>query len=109
MTEPSDLARDAMDLAREADNKINAHEDLCAERYKNINDSLSRITKLMGWGGALLAGMILGLLGWSLNSQVEANKDAISALRSVEKRAPIQVVPMPMPNQPTHPYRYPDQ
>ena len=97
-----------MDLAREADNKINAHEDLCAERYKNINESLSRIMKLIGWGGSFLAVLIVGLLGWSLNNQVEANKDAIQVLTSRGNPEPLrQYVPAPMqqtqPSQPTQP------
>jgi hypothetical protein len=82
MSEPSDLARHAMDLATAADNKINAHEDLCAERYKNINDSLSLIMKFIGWGGAAMAGLVLSLLAWSLNEQVKTNRNDIQVLES---------------------------
>lgn len=35
-----------------------AHEDLCAERYKNIHETMATIKSILLWfGGALLAGM----------------------------------------------------
>lgn len=38
--------------------RISSHEDLCAERYKNINDALETIKKVMFWvGAALITGM----------------------------------------------------
>lgn len=41
-----------------ATDRIGAHEDLCAERYKNINDTLDTIKKIMiAVGGALIVGM----------------------------------------------------
>lgn len=85
--EPSNLAREAMDLAREADNKINAHEDLCFERYKHINDSLSRIMKILGWGGTTLATLIIGVLGWAMLELYSANQKAMTHLQEVESAA----------------------
>lgn len=38
--------------------RISSHEDLCAERYKNINETLAAIKTILFWvGGALIAGM----------------------------------------------------
>lgn len=38
--------------------RISSHEDLCAERYKNINDTLAAIKTILFWvGGALILGM----------------------------------------------------
>lgn len=46
-----------MQVQRTAD-RIGSHEEICAERYKTINESLSRIMGIMMWfGGALVLGM----------------------------------------------------
>lgn len=38
--------------------RIDAHEDLCAERYKNIHDTMDTIKKILLWvGAAMIAGM----------------------------------------------------
>lgn len=50
--------------AESAHGKIEAHEDLCAERYSNIHDKLNSMTKLIGWGGATLATGVMGLVAF---------------------------------------------
>lgn len=61
----------AMAKAESAHQKIDSHEELCAERYGNINDTLSDLKDtlkshqsiaLKVLGG--LATGVLGLLGW---------------------------------------------
>lgn len=95
MTEPSTLAQAAMDKATRAEFKIDGHELLCLERYKSIEASLSRITKLVTWGGITLATMILGLLGWSLQEQYATNKTAIELLQKRETTTTINSVSQP--------------
>lgn len=85
MSEHPTLARQAMDKAVEADNKIKAHEDICAIRYENINDTLSRIMKIIGWGGTALAGLVLSVLGWAMVHLFEANERAVQALQERDK------------------------
>lgn len=81
MTEPSDLARQAMDSATSAHAKIDSHEDICAIRYQHLEDGLKRLTNLVGWGGATLAAVILAVLGWAMTALFDANDRAIEALQ----------------------------
>lgn len=92
MSEQDNLARLAMDKAVEADNKINAHEDICAIRYENINESLSRIMKILGWGGTALGGLVLSVLGWAMVQLYDANQRAISKIPTT-----VQYVQVPTP------------
>lgn len=39
------IDQEARDLAKEAAHKIDAHEDVCAERWRSANDSLLRVEK----------------------------------------------------------------
>ena len=44
--------------SRSNEDKLNAHEDLCAERYKNIHESIGDINRTVRWAAAsLLTGM----------------------------------------------------
>lgn len=92
------LAQKALEKATEADGKINTHEELCTLRYTNINEGLTRLTKILTWGGGIMASMILSLLAWSLNNQVSYNADQIRKLQSVNaaEAAKIQYVPVPV-------------
>jgi predicted negative regulator of RcsB-dependent stress response len=44
--------------------KIEAHEDLCAERYSNIHDKLGELRDDAKNTGRLVVGVLLALLGW---------------------------------------------
>lgn len=65
------LASLALSKAEAAEFKVEAHEDLCAERYKRLEDSISTvrdavqtILKIIGWGGSLLATVLIGLAAY---------------------------------------------
>lgn len=94
MTEPSDLARQAMDSATSAHAKIDSHEDICAIRYQHLEDGLGRLTKLVTWGGTTLAAIILAVLGWSMNALFEANSRAIESA-NLRAETVVQVEPRP--------------
>lgn len=40
--------------------RIGSHEELCAERYKTINDSIAGINNTLKWAAG---GLIVGMLG----------------------------------------------
>ena len=44
--------------------KIEGHEELCAERYKNIGDRLKEMQDAAKTQRNLLMGVLLSLLGW---------------------------------------------
>lgn len=66
--------------ADEAHTKIEAHEDLCAERYSNIHDKLGMIMKVMGWGGATLAITIISVMGFLAVRLIDANDSRLEQI-----------------------------
>lgn len=79
------IALDALEAARKAQAKadqverdINSHEDICAERYKNINEKVGTLFKLVAYGGSTALMLILGLLGFLAKAQF----DSITELKS---------------------------
>jgi hypothetical protein len=68
------------DAQRALDN-IAGHEDLCAERYRNIHE-LGSLMKLLGWGGSLVATTIIGLIGYLSVSLINANDHDKEILRA---------------------------
>lgn len=67
-------AQEALDAARAAQFDINKHEDVCAERYKNINASIAELKAIVKWAGGLIISLIITVLGWSLVQQLNANE-----------------------------------
>lgn len=53
--------------------KIEAHEDLCAERYKNIHIAIGDLKNLIYWILKGLAGMLVTLLAWMALQLYTAN------------------------------------
>lgn len=52
--------------ADRAHNKIDAHEDLCAERYRNINTSLTALHSTVRGARSAGAAVALAVIGWLL-------------------------------------------
>lgn len=50
--------------ARKAGAALNAHEDLCAERYSNIHETLSELKADGKTQSRLVVGVLLSLLAW---------------------------------------------
>jgi hypothetical protein len=71
----------ARDKAQKALDNISGHEDLCAERYDNINDTLKTIKQILGWAGGTIFTMLLATLSWLLVQQVSHNDDDKQMLR----------------------------
>lgn len=68
-------------VAYEALNKINAHEQICTERYNNINTSLGDVKTGLKWLGGMMLSVLLAVLGWSLAQQVTSmnrNQETVS-------------------------------
>lgn len=62
----------AMQIAHEALNRVNTHEEVCGERYKAIDGTLRELKGWLKWGGSIAFLTIVGLLSWSLNNQFQA-------------------------------------
>ena len=62
MSEPTQLpgaATRALDLVKEVDKRLSTHEAICAERYTNLLDRMSRMEKIMlAVAGAIIIGLV---------------------------------------------------
>lgn len=63
--------------------KLEGHERLCAERYLNIHGRIDLLFKVIGWGGALVAGLAISIGGWSLNRLYEGQLKQSEALQQL--------------------------
>jgi hypothetical protein len=95
------VAYEALNLGKANQKAIESHEDVCAERYSNINTaidevknelrrsvdgvkadvtaSVGEIKTILGWAGGLGLSVIITMLGYLALSQWEANQDAQKA------------------------------
>jgi hypothetical protein len=72
----------ARDKAQKAVDDLSGHEDLCAERYKNINDTLKTIKSILAWAGTTIFGLLIATLGWLVIQQVSRNDDDKTLLKA---------------------------
>lgn len=78
----SRVAYEALNLSKQNTRDIEAHEDLCAERYKNINTSISEIKSILKWAGTTGFVIIIGLLSFLAKAQFDANSTAQRAAQA---------------------------
>jgi len=76
----SDVAYQALTLARQANRDIEKHEDICAERYDGINKTMDEIKSILKWAGGFGFTVIITLLGFLAHAQFDANEAAMKAL-----------------------------
>lgn len=75
------VAYEARNRAEAAHDKMDAHERLCAERYQNINNSMSDLKTGLKWLAGLLLSVLIAVSGWSLTQQatsVTQKQDALT-------------------------------
>jgi hypothetical protein len=71
----------AREVANKALQRIEGHEDLCAERWRQNQMALERLTRsieqlggrwfsVMTWGLATMAAVIMGLLVWIFEARI---------------------------------------
>ena len=75
-----EIATEARAKAQSAELRMSGHEELCAERYKNINSSISDVQNIIKWAGTTLTGAILMVLGWLIVQQWTMQQQRISLL-----------------------------
>lgn len=87
---------------------IAAHEDLCAERYGNINTAIREIKSIIKWAGTTGLGIIIALIGFlavQIYNSNEATKQALATkLDSLQQQnadlraaQPHPAAPAPLP------------
>ena len=102
MSSPEELvqiAHSAKSDAEKALNKIEGHEELCAERYGNINTSIADLKKLNQWIISLFVGIMLSMLAWSLSDKAQtlSKRDDV-LLREIQELR--RATPIPADKQP---------
>lgn len=82
-------ANEAMERANSAHEKIDAHEDLCAERYAHIHtaiagvkDTVGNIMKVLAWGGTTVFGLLIAALAFMATRSVGTNDNQINELKA---------------------------
>ena len=70
--------------------KIESHEELCAERYRNIHGAINDIKALLKWAAGSLACAAAAVLWHLLTTDVAGNAARITALE--QRHAPVTVV-----------------
>lgn len=75
--------------AQTAHDKINAHEDLCAERYAHIHTaidgvkgSVSMVLRILAWGGTTLFTLLVMLIGFLAVRSIDNNDSEIESLKA---------------------------
>ena len=109
------IAYEALNLSKQNERDIEKHEDLCAERYANINITMAAIeqradkgfTEIKGilkWAGGTLFAIIISLLGFLATQQFNANdsarRQAESKIELLERQILQQARPTPAAPQP---------
>jgi len=69
--------------------KMNAHEDLCAERYDRINETLHDLKSGAKW----IIGLLIALMGWLAIQVWDGQKAAIAAAAIRPAVAPVVASP----------------
>ena len=93
--EASATAREALDLAKDVDRRIDSHEDICALRYqqlhneiaavrKEVSSSVGDIKKVLGWVGSLAVLTMLAALGFFLKAQHDSVQRMQETLRAYQ-------------------------
>lgn len=94
----SSVAYEALNLGKANKQAMEAHEDLCAERYGNIHAAIGRIEGILKWAGVTGFGVIITLLGFLLAQQVQANdratKDSAAKIELLQRQLTQQQAPV---------------
>lgn len=109
------VAYEALNLGKQNSRDISQHEDICAERYRNINQSMAKIETsvdkqfgeikgILKWAGGAAFAIIIGLLSFLAQAQFTATdlarKEAALKIETLERQVRQQPVAAPLPAQP---------
>ncbi len=87
------VAREALDLAKDVDHRVNAHEDICALRYKRLEENITAVKsdvgdvkKIIAWAGTTGFAIILGVLGFLMKAQFDANTEMQRTIQNLQQQ-----------------------
>ncbi len=90
------VAREALDLAKDVDRRMDGHEDICAIRYRSLENSIAHvknelsasvgdIKKVLAWAGGTAFIGLIGALSFFLKVQFDANADMQRSLQNLQQ------------------------
>jgi hypothetical protein len=80
-----EVAREALDLAKDAKHRIDSHEDICALRYKQLEDGISGVRTIITWAGTTGFAVILTILGFLMKNQFDANSELQKTVQNLQQ------------------------
>lgn len=110
------IARDALDLAKDVDHRVSSHEDICALRYARLEENMTAaraemalnmnslkndmsaqqqifkeenkdIKRILAWAGTTAFGVILAALGFLMVEQFNANAEMQRTLHELQMKS----------------------
>lgn len=94
------IAREALDLARDVDHRVNNHEDICALRYKRLEENITSVKSEVGdvktilaWAGTTGFGIIMAALAFFIKVQFDANAEMQKTVQELQQTRPYEERP----------------
>lgn len=105
------VAREALDLAKDVDHRVNAHEDICALRYKRLEENITAvrsevatttatlksdigdIKKILAWAGTTGFAVILAVLGVLVKAQFDSNTEMQRTIQDLQRHQSVYEQP----------------
>lgn len=73
--------------------KLDGHEALCAERMLNIHGRINLLVKVVGWGGATAAALLIAVAGYGMNKIVDGQQEQLRLLMKVKAEVSAPATP----------------
>lgn len=87
-----EVAREALDLAKDVDRRVNAHEDICAIRYRQleggigaVKSEIGDVKKIIAWAGTTGFGIIIAALAFFIKAQLDANYEMQRTVQNLQQ------------------------
>jgi hypothetical protein len=91
------VAREALDLAKDVERRVESHEDICAIRYasleasiqaveKKLDSSVGDIKTVLGWVGGTGFLVLVAALGFFLKAQFESNRILEEQMKALQQQ-----------------------
>lgn len=80
-----DVARRALELARDVERRVDGHEDICAIRYKQLDTNINDVKRIISWAGVTGFTVIMGALAFFIKGQFDANVQLQKAVQEIQQ------------------------
>lgn len=81
-----DVARKALDLAKDVERRVDGHEDICALRYKQLEGSIADVKNVIAWVGGTVVLAMIGALAFFLKANFDMTSELQRQLTSMQQQ-----------------------